>query len=91
MIRLNVFIQVSDDNRAALVATAKELVEASLKDEGCVAYDFFASTTRADVFMICETWIDQPALDAHSATAEFAKFVGEMQKCGKLKLEKFEF
>ena len=91
MIRLNVFIQVSDDNRAALVATAKELVEASLKDEGCVAYDFFASTTRADVFMICETWADQPALDAHSATPEFAKFVGEMQKCGKLKLEKFEF
>ena len=34
MIRLNVFIQVSEENRPAALETAKELVEKSLKDNG---------------------------------------------------------
>ena len=38
MIRLNVFIRTTDSNREEVVNTAKELVAASLKDEGCVAY-----------------------------------------------------
>ena len=53
MIRLNVFIQVSADNRAAVMEMAKELVACSLKDNGCIAYDIFESATREDVLMIC--------------------------------------
>ena len=49
MIRLNVFIQVSEENRPAALETAKELVEKSLKDNGCIAYDIFESATRSDV------------------------------------------
>lgn len=57
MIRLNVFIQVKEEkDRAAVIALAKELVAASLNDEGCIAYDVFESATRPDVLMICETW-----------------------------------
>lgn len=67
MIRLNVFIQVEAANRAALLAEAKALVEKSLNDEGCVAYDVFESATRQNVMMICETWRDEQALAAHSA------------------------
>lgn len=55
MIRLNVFIRTTESNREELVRTAKELAAASLKDEGCVAYDLFESATRSDVLMICET------------------------------------
>ena len=36
MIRLNVFIRTTESNREELIATARELVAASLKDEGCV-------------------------------------------------------
>lgn len=54
MLRLNVFIQVSEENKAEVEKTAKELVAASLKDEGCIAYDLFKSATREDVYMICE-------------------------------------
>ena len=49
MIRLNVFIQVSAENRAAVLESAKELVAYSLKDNGCIAYDVFESATRSDV------------------------------------------
>jgi len=48
MIRLNVFIRTTATNREETVATAKELVAASLKDAGCVAYDLFESATRPD-------------------------------------------
>ena len=35
MIRLNVFIQVNESNRNAVLETAKELVAQSLNDKGC--------------------------------------------------------
>ena len=53
MIRLNVFIQVSESNRAAVLEVAKELVASSLKDKGCIAYDIFESATRNDVRTFC--------------------------------------
>ena len=92
MIRLNCFFKANCANcfTKALEA-AKTLTEKSLKHEGCIAYDVFASATRPDVFMICETWQDQPSLDKHSATPEFAECVATINECGLLKLEKFEF
>ena len=80
MIRLNVFIQVGDENRAALIEAAKKLVAASLNDEGCIAYDLFASATRADV-----------SLAKHENSAHFTTLVPEMERLGSLKLEKFNF
>ncbi len=91
MLRLNCFIQVSNENRAEVLAAARRLTEASLKQEGCVAYDIFESATRPDVLMICETWRDQAALDAHSASAEFEKEVGYMRDHAAMKLETFTF
>ena len=41
MLRLNVFIRVSAENRADALQAAKELVAASLSDKGCIAYDVF--------------------------------------------------
>jgi quinol monooxygenase YgiN len=91
MIRLNVFIQAAAGNASAIVEVSKELVAASLKDEGCVAYDIFTSATRDDVMMICETWRDAEALSAHEATAHFTTLVPKLQTLGSLKIEKFEF
>lgn len=92
MIRLNCFFLANgaEEYKDALRA-AVALTEKSRKHAGCIAYDTFQSATRSDVFMICETWQDQECLDAHSATPEFAKYVKEIQACGELRLEKFEF
>lgn len=91
MLRLNCFIKVSGENKAEVLAAAKRLTEASLKQDGCVAYDVFESATRPDVIMICETWKDQPALDAHSASDVFVKEVGKMNELAEMKLETFKF
>ncbi len=91
MIRLNVFIQVSAERRAAALEAAKALTACSLQDKGCIAYDIFESATRPDVLLICETWSDADALAAHSATEHFERYVGQIEQLGQMKLEQFEF
>ena len=91
MIRLNVFIQVSADNRAAVMEMAKELVACSLKDNGCIAYDIFDSATREDVLMICETWQDEESLAALEKATHFVTLVPKIQDIASMKLEKFSF
>lgn len=91
MIRLNVFIRTTASNREELVRTARELVSASLCDDGCIAYDLFESATRPEVLMICETWRDAKALSAHEAAPHFTTLVPRLGELGELKLEKFLF
>ena len=93
MIRLNCFVKLNEGaDKAALVENAKKLVAATLEsDKGCKGYDFFASETRPDVFMICETWTDEASLQHHMQAPHFQQYVPMIEACGALKLEKFEF
>ena len=91
MIRLNVFVRVNETNREKAIEAAKELTACSLKEEGCIAYDTFESSTRRDVFMICETWQDEASLKKHMAADHFKLYVGQLEKLGTLKLEQFTF
>lgn len=90
MIRLNVFISTAESDREELVRTAKELVAASLADEGCIAYDLYQSATRPDVLMICETWRDAAALAAHEQAPHFTTLVPRIQRLGEMKAERFD-
>ena len=91
MIRINAFIRTTESNRQELVNTVKELVAASQKDAGCIAYDLFESATRPDVLIICETWSDAKALAAHEVTSHFTTLVPRMEQLGEVKIEKFVF
>lgn len=91
MIRLNVFIKVSAENRKEVLEAAKRLTEASRQQIGCIAYDIFESATRPDVLMICETWHDNGALDAHTESEIYKKESPILRQKGELKLESFNF
>jgi quinol monooxygenase YgiN len=91
MIRLNVFIQVKAENHAKVLDAAKELTQFSVKEDGCIAYDVYESSTRPNVLLICETWLDSAALSAHEKTAHFVKNIAILQEFSEIKLEKFEF
>lgn len=91
MIRINCFMQVEEAHRDAVLASAKELVAATLKnDKGCISYDFFASTTRNDVFMFCETWADEESLTAHSRSEHFLTAMRAIKEGAKISIEKLE-
>ena len=91
MIRLNVFISVEDVNRARVLDAAKELTAASVKEDGCIAYDVFESATRPNVLLICETWKDSEALLQHEKEAAFIKNIVILKEFATIKLEKFDF
>lgn len=91
MIRINLFIQVDDKNHEHVMAAAKELTEASLKEAGCIAYDVFQSETRSDILMICETWKDEATLETHKKTQVYEKNITVLQDFSAIKVEKFEF
>ncbi len=91
MIRLNCFFQAKEGRYEEALSAALALVAASQQQEGCIAYDVFESGTRPDVFMICETWANAEVLAAHSASEPFELYVGQLNDCGLMKLEQFEF
>lgn len=92
MIRLNVFFLIEkSENREPLIKAATELVELSLHDNGCVAYDVYSSLTADDVLMICETWRTKADLEAHMQSEHFKRLVPEMQKLATMTLEEFNF
>lgn len=68
MIRLNVFMTVSERHHSEILMIARQLTEASLQEPGCKGYDFFQSVTRPHTMMICETWENQAALETHRQT-----------------------
>lgn len=90
MIRLNCFFQAKVGRSAEALAAAQELTAESLKQDGCISYDVFASATRPGVLLICETWRDEDALAAHSASKPFVKNVAIINDCGEMKIEKFD-
>ena len=92
MIRLNCFFQATDgDQYKDALRAAVALTEKSRNHAGCIAYDVFQSATRSDVFMFCETWKDDDSLKDHAETQENKKYVAEIEACGQMKLERFEF
>ncbi|MBO4945430.1 MAG: antibiotic biosynthesis monooxygenase [Muribaculaceae bacterium] len=92
MIRLNVFFLVEEEkNKQPLIATATELVELSLHDKGCVAYDVFESCTIKNHLMICETWRSREDLDRHMQSEHFKRLVPKMQELATMTMEEFTF
>ena len=92
MIRLNCFFQATDgDQYKEALRAALDLTEKSRNHAVCIAYYLFQSATPSDVFMFFETWKDDASLKAHAETPEFKKYVAEIEACGQMKLERFEF
>ena len=42
--------------------------------DGCLRYTFASTLAEPDHFVLVSEWRDQPALDAHYASPEFARF-----------------
>lgn len=91
MIRLNVFLWVEEVNRTKVLDAAKELTAASVKEEGCIAYDIFESATRPNVLLFCETWKDNETWTNHEKTDVFTKNIAILNEFATIKVERFDF
>ncbi len=90
MIRINAFFQVKEGAREQFLAACEPLVAASQKEAGCIAYDLFASETRSDVFLMCETWKDAEAIEIHNASEHFKTGIAQLGELCTSKIETFD-
>ena len=89
-IRINCMLTVDAANRDKAIDLCKQLVAASLGDEGVIDYDVLESATRPNKLMIFETWKDQASLDKHSASVHFTTLVPQIQELGNLEIKQME-
>jgi quinol monooxygenase YgiN len=71
---LNVRMQAVAGREQELEGRLLKLVEPTRSEPGCIAYDLHRSDEKPGLFMFCETFASQDALDAHLATPHFQAF-----------------
>ncbi|WP_033924822.1 putative quinol monooxygenase [Sphingomonas sp. 35-24ZXX] len=53
---------------------AKQMVEATRQEEGCLHYAFARDMNDPDIIRISERWVDEAALEAHFQSPHMAAF-----------------
>lgn len=72
MIVLNAFIEVIVGKEADFLQAVKPLIESTRKEDGNHLYQLYQDKNE---FVFIEHWENQSALDIHSSSAHFKKFV----------------
>ncbi|MBO6635790.1 putative quinol monooxygenase [Parvibaculum sp.] len=92
MIVVTGLIEVEEESREDAAKLAAGMAQETRKEEGCLAYGFYADIEAPNCFRIYEEWQDMAALERHFATphmAEFAKGLGAI-KLLSMDVKKFE-
>ncbi len=68
---------INDDGK--LAEEIKKMIDASLKDSGCLGYSFYQNILAKTEYIMVEKWENKELLDKHMKTEHFAK-LGEYLK-----------
>ena len=75
MIRIVAQSVIKDDKREEYVKFAKELIEKSKQEQGCISYGLFQDINDNSIFTFIEEWQDQKAIDLHNKSEHFTRIV----------------
>ncbi len=70
-------MKIKDDGH--LEEEIKKMVDASLKDEGCISYQFYQNLLNKEEYIMVEHWKNKELLDAHMKAPHFVA-LGEYMK-----------
>jgi len=65
MIHVIASSQVKPELRDAFIKGAKECIEATRKEKGCLSYEGYASINDPNLFVMVERWESREDLNAH--------------------------
>lgn len=68
--------EVPTEKTEEFIAVARELVDATVKEDGCVTYEF---CRKGNFYIFFERWESQSALDNHFKMPHFVKCVPAME------------
>lgn len=62
---------VKSEKVQEFMGLCKKLVEASLKDEGCINYGLYQELEHSEILTFLEEWKDEKSLDQHLNSSHF--------------------
>lgn len=74
MLLVTAKITAKTGQRNRIIENAKNLVESTRKEPGCISYDLYSSTEDENILLVLEKWENQEALDIHLETDHFLAF-----------------
>jgi quinol monooxygenase YgiN len=85
-------IEIDPGRREEAVTAARQVMEATRREPGCITYTFSADLVEPGRFRIFEEWESQAALDAHFATPHMATFSAKVGGLGvrAMRIQKYE-
>jgi quinol monooxygenase YgiN len=75
-------IDIDPARRDGFIAACQTLMEATHQEAGCEHYSFAADLADPGRFHIYERWSSEPEMDAHTASAHLATFMGSVGEFG---------
>ena len=78
MIKVLAHFHLQEDTLPQVEALAKELVEITRQEEGCIQYELLQAAEDALYLVMQEAWASQETLDVHSASEHFARLVPQI-------------
>jgi quinol monooxygenase YgiN len=85
-------IRIDPSKREAAIAAAVDVMEATRREKGCLAYTFSADLHDEGLMHIFEEWESQDALDAHFKSPHMATFQKAIPGLGlkEMKIRRYE-
>lgn len=71
---------LTEENREILLEMARQLVEITVKQEGCIRYDAYLDENDPNVMIMIEEWESKEALSNHTNSGYYHKIVSESVK-----------
>ncbi|WP_170424600.1 putative quinol monooxygenase [Ruegeria arenilitoris] len=75
-------VEVSPDGVEKAVAAAQRMVAETVKEPGCLIYEFSQILGHSNRFRVYEEWQDQAALEAHFIAPHMAEFQAVLGEVG---------
>jgi len=63
-----------------ILELSKEMVEKTVKEEGCIKYELFQDTKDPGVMIIIEEWESEEALNRHIASEHFRRIIPQLNE-----------
>ena len=75
MIRIVAKSVIKDDKIETYIKLAKELIEKSRQEQGCISYGLFQDINNPSIITFIEDWQDQKSIELHRNSEHFKRIV----------------
>ncbi len=73
-------IEMHPEDAWPAASAALKMMEATVKEDGCLAYKFYSDLLNTRIFRVYEEWRDEEALAAHFKTPHMAAFQEKLKQ-----------